>query len=461
MKIIVLNGSPKGEQSVTMQYINYLQKRFAQHEIKQIHVAYKINQILKDEKVFDEIITEIEACDGVIWGFPLYILHVCSQYKRFIELINERNAQSAFEGKYAAILATSVNFYDHTAINYVSSICEDFNMKLVDSFSAKMYDLDKADRRMNFMNFARIFFDAIENKRATFKMYNPIKYSPIEYQPTTIKNKVDINDKRVVVLADNLENVNLKNMVNSFKASFTGDVEVLKLEDVDIKGGCLGCLKCGYDYKCAYSGKDGFIDFYNSKLKNADIIVYAGAIIDRYLSWEWKRFFDRTFFNTHTPSLKDKQFGFIIAGPLRQIPNLVEIFDGYVQFQMANGAGYVTDDANTSIEIDAQLNELANKLVTMSNLGYKKPMNFLGVSGWKIFRDEMWGELRFPFIADYKAYKALGIYDFPQKNYRVRAINFVMGLLTKKKSIRDEIYSNQIKSNMVSTLQKVIADPSL
>jgi hypothetical protein len=34
IKIIVLNGSPKGKLSVTMQYINYIEKIFPHHELK-------------------------------------------------------------------------------------------------------------------------------------------------------------------------------------------------------------------------------------------------------------------------------------------------------------------------------------------------------------------------------------------------------------------------------------------
>jgi len=33
MKITVLNGSPKGIKSVTMQYVQYIQKMFPQHEL--------------------------------------------------------------------------------------------------------------------------------------------------------------------------------------------------------------------------------------------------------------------------------------------------------------------------------------------------------------------------------------------------------------------------------------------
>ena len=31
---------------------------------------------------------------------------------------------------------------------------------------------------------------------------------------------------------------------------------------------------CGFDNRCAYAGKDGFIDFYASTLKEADVLVF-------------------------------------------------------------------------------------------------------------------------------------------------------------------------------------------
>ena len=102
MKIAVLNGSPKGQISVTMQYVHFLEQRFPETEFKYFDVALKIKRLEKDDKAFQEIIAEIAAADAVLWAFPLYFLLVCSQYKRFIELIFERNATAAFRGKPAA-----------------------------------------------------------------------------------------------------------------------------------------------------------------------------------------------------------------------------------------------------------------------------------------------------------------------------------------------------------------------
>lgn len=460
MRIIVLNGSPKGDVSSTMQYIRYIQKKFPRHELKIINISQNINQIERDKSVFDGIIKEIQSADGILWAFPLYIFAVIAQYKRFIELIFERDATAAFKGKYAAIVATSVKLYDHTAINYINGICDDLEMKYVDYFSPHMMDLHKEDVRKMLTLFAQNFFEAVENKQYTLRNYQPVVYQPIHYQPQTSFKQLDTSGKKIIVVADSLENQNLAEMIRSFRNCFSQSIELVNFRDIDIKGGCMGCIQCGYDYTCAYMGKDGFIDFYNNKILTADVIVLAGAIKDRYLSSAWKRFFDRSFYNTHTPKLAAKQVGFLISGPLKQIPNLTQMMDIFVQYQFANLVGFATDEYESNQQIDEQVYALADKLNRLSKQEYVKPKTYLGVGGWKILRDEIWGELRFPFIADHKAYKALKIYDsFPQKDWRSRFQKFILISMTHFKKVRTEIYKNRIKSNMISELKSIADDP--
>jgi hypothetical protein len=45
MKIVVLNGSPKGEASITPQYMRFIQNKFPQHEMKAFHVSQLVNRI--------------------------------------------------------------------------------------------------------------------------------------------------------------------------------------------------------------------------------------------------------------------------------------------------------------------------------------------------------------------------------------------------------------------------------
>jgi len=181
MKIAILNGSPKGDLSVTMQYILYIQKKIPQHELKILNVAQQIKILEKNQEKFQAIIEEIKTSEGVIWAFPLYVMLVSSQYKRFIELITERSVENAFKDKYAALVCTSIHFYDHTAINYINAISDDLEMKFVGSFSADMMDLMEDEQREHLISFAEDFFYTIENKLSTSRRFPPLKSREFTY----------------------------------------------------------------------------------------------------------------------------------------------------------------------------------------------------------------------------------------------------------------------------------------
>lgn len=457
MKIVVLNGSPKGEISVTMQYVGFIKKKFSQHELKILNIAQRSKQIESKAEVFHAIIEDIKEADGILWAFPLYVFLVHSQYKRFIELIGERSAEAAFKGKPAAILTTSIHFYDHTAHNYIHGICDDLDMNFYASYSAEMQDLFKEMEREKLCHFFQGFLEAIIRKAPAIKIYSPLHIQTTEYTPGTSLEPVDAYDKKIVIVTDEEEGQrNLKQMVQRVAAHFTGQAEVINLHNVDIKGGCLGCIRCGYDNTCVYRGKDGFIDFYNNKLKTADILIFAGGIRDRYLSSLWKTFFDRGFFNTHIPSFMGKQIAFLVSGPLGQLSNLRQIMEAYAELQQANLVGIVSDEEGNSQILDDLLRELAVRSVEYAKIQYIKPTTFLGLGGRKIFRDEIWGDLRFPFAADHQFYKDKGFYDFPQKDYAARMRNVIFGWMVKIPAVRKRIYNEMMIRKMVEPFQKLL-----
>ena len=121
MRIVVLNGSPKGERSITLQYVYFIQKKFPLHEFKVIHVSHHIKKLEKDEVAFQEVIEEVRLADGTLWAFGVFVLAVPSQYIRFIEFISERGVEDAFRNKYTAVLSTSIHFFDHTAVKFGKS----------------------------------------------------------------------------------------------------------------------------------------------------------------------------------------------------------------------------------------------------------------------------------------------------------------------------------------------------
>jgi multimeric flavodoxin WrbA len=456
MKIVVLNGSPKGPVSVTMQYVSYIAKRHPEHELKVFHVAQKIHGLEKDPERFGAIIEEIRSADGLLWAFPLYILLVSSQYKRFIELIHERDAGGAFSGRHAAALSTSINFYDNAAHAYIRGISEDLGMKYLGFYSANMHDLMKTSEQERLQLFARSFFRGIANREAPQRLYAPLQHRAVSLSLKPPVRRIPAANKRVVVLSDaQPHHRNLQTMIERFSQSIEDPVEIHNLHDLDIKGGCMGCLRCGFENRCAYAGKDGFIEFYNSVLKTADVIVYAGTIVDRQLSWKWRQFFDRSFFNCHTPSLVGKQIAFLVSGPLSQLPELRQVYEAWMEIQRSNLVGFVSDEQIGADSVEERIDTLADQLTRQAGSGYIRPRTFLGIAGMKVFRDDIWGGLRIVFRADHRAYKKLGVYDFPQRKIGRQVLVRLGWLITGLPGIRRR-FPQMIKQQMIRPYRRVL-----
>jgi multimeric flavodoxin WrbA len=457
MKTIVLNGSPKGDISVTMQYVGYLQKVFPQHEFKIINIALQVKHLENNLDEFNKVIDQIRQADAVLWAFPLYILTVHGNYKRFIELISERQVQDAFAGKYAATLSTSIHFFDHTAHNYMHAICDDLNMKFIDSFSPYMTDLQKEEGRDQLTRFGRQFIRAVENKIPTQKMYPEFQTRDFTYYTQNTSIRLPAGLKKVVILHDeNDPQSNLGHMITRCRDRFEGDVKVVNINQLNIKGGCLGCMECGSVNRCFYTGKDDFIEFYKTTVMTADILIYAGKMVDRQLSSRWKTFFDRAFFNTHTPVLGGKQAAMLVSGPIGQNSNLQEVMRGFFEFQGANYIGYVSDESGTSADIDILIDQIVATLLSYAEEEYKHPMTFLGVGGMKIFRDDIYGPLRTVFMADHRAYQRMGLYNtFPHADLPIMLLNFFVAPLVNIPFIRKQ-FNKVMKVQMVKPAQKIV-----
>lgn len=456
MKITVLNGSPKGEVSVTVQYVRFIQKKFPDHEFKLFNIAHDISKYEKKEEAFSGVIDEVRTADGVMWAFPLYAFLTASQYKRFIEMIWERGAADAFRDKYACILTTSIHFFDHTAHNYMHGICDDLGMRFTDTFSADMDDIFIDQKRTHLLKWAGDFLEAIEKKAPVARVYPPVAAGSFVYRPGAPGKKIAAEGLKIRIITDDKnENGNISRMIRRFTDAVEGDVLVCDAADMDLTGGCLGCMECAFDNRCVY--KDGFVEFFNKELRDADITVYAGAVKDRYLSSRIKMFRDRAFFNGHIPIHLGKQTGFLVSGPLNQLPNLREIFQGMAEMSGANLAGIVSDDSGDSKTVDVLIDNFAARCVDYARQGYMKPQTFLGVGGGKIFRDQIWSRLRFPFDADFKFYVEHEMFDFPQNDTRYLEFSSQMIGMIQDPQMKEAV-RKVIKTEMLKGYKKVVEE---
>ena len=150
MQILVLNGSPKGSYSITLQTVNYLQAKYPAHEFDVLHVGQRIKQLEKDFAPAREV---LERADLLLFSYPVYTFIAPCQLHRFIELVKEHGID--LTGKYATQLSTSKHFYDVTAHRYIQDNCGDLGLKYIRGLSADMDDLLKEKGQKE----AEAFFD--------------------------------------------------------------------------------------------------------------------------------------------------------------------------------------------------------------------------------------------------------------------------------------------------------------
>jgi multimeric flavodoxin WrbA len=460
MNIVVLAGSPKGSQSVTAEYVRYLAARRPDDTFSFVYPAASYRKYERNPEALTEVFDTVAAADLVLWAFPLYFLLVSSGYKRFIELAFEREAGHAFRGRYAASLSTSIHFYDHTAHNYIHGVCDDLGMRYLGAYSAEMHDLMDAGTREQLVR----WFSSIERRvlrgDEPARRYEPLQLTTPEYHPAdappppvaAIRGTDGGSVQRITIVTD-AASPNVNAMVERLRRSYPS-AQIVDLSTLRF-GPCRGCLKCGFDNRCAYEDtRDEFVEMLNSKVLPAQAVVFALTMRDRYFTSLWQRYLERTFVYTHQPRLEGKQIAFLVAGPLGRNENAREILLSYAEVMRGHVVDIVTDESpdNTDRVIDG----LALGMTDALESDLHPPVTFRGVAGLRLFRDEIFGGLSFVFQADDAYYRRHGVYDFPRRRRGRRVRAAIMKGLTKIPGMRNEI-RNRLQAEMVKPLQKMVA----
>jgi hypothetical protein len=132
-----------------------------------------------------------------------------------------------------------------------------------------------------------------------------------------------------------------------------------------------------------------------------------------------------------------------------------EIMDAMPQIGGGNLAGVITDECANSGRIDGLLESFAAKCIDNARCTYMLPRTFLGVGGHKIFRDQIWARLAFPFTADYRYYEEHGLFDFPQQDTRYLEFSKQMTDMIKDPKMK-EIVRKMMKTEMLKGYTKMV-----
>lgn len=443
MNILVLNGSPKGKYSVTLQTINYIEKYSSGHSFEVLNVGQNIRTF---EKNFDKAIEAFEKADLIILSYPVYTFIAPSQLHRFIELMKASGFD--FSGKFATQLSTSKHFYDTTAHRYIEDNCYDMGMKYVKGLSADMDDLltEKGQKE------AMAFFDYVcwSVKNDSYEQF-PEKQEAPKHMKVTPAGNGDIEKKEgdIVILTDcEKEDEQLQSMIDRFRAVLPLKSRVINLREYPFKGGCMGCFNCAVSGKCVIT--DNFDDYLRNDIQSGQAIVYAFTIKDHSMGALFKTYDDRQFCNGHRTVTMGMPMGYLVSGDYSKEFNLQMIIEGRAQVGSNFLAGVATDEIDPDKEIDRMA---ANLCYALQN-NYVPPQNFYGIGGMKIFRDLIWlmqGMMR----ADHKFYKAHGQYDFPQKHRGKMIAMYAVGAMLANPKIKAKM-GNKMNEGMLMPYKKIL-----
>ncbi len=432
--------------------MKYLEQNYREHEFQYVHIIKEIKKYEEAKEALESLCEKIQGADAVIWAFPVYHTLVASHYKRFIELIFERNLMRYFQGKYVSVFSTSIHYADIHAHNFMRAICEDFGMNYVEYLSHEMNDLMKEKRRKELNLFFENLLMYINEDLTTNRLFKPLSKSSFKYNSGEIKGFIQTNKKIIIITDSEKEDYTLNEMIKKYKSYLKNSVEVFNLHDIDIKGPCLGCCKCAAENICVYHDKDGYRKFLDYVIKNGDIIIFAATIKDRYLSSRFKLYYDRSFCYTHIPFFKGMQIGYIISGKLSENENLRQILELYTG-EDRNLIGFITDESENNDIIDREIYTFAKIGVSYSERDYSKPDTFLGVASGKLFSDFIGGQLGGIFTADYRYYKNNGMIKKIPFKAKIQAA--VMRYFMGKEKFKKEVQKN-MADHMITDHKKLL-----
>ena len=424
MNILVIVGSPKGKDSITLHTCLYLEKQFPELHFDYIYPGQRIKALEKD---FSPALDAIRKADVLLFCYPVYTFLVPYQLHRFIELMKASGED--FSGKAATQVTTSKHFYDITAHRFVRDNCADMGLCFLDGLSADMDDILKDSGRKqarDWMNFVR-------------------------WQMGNGGSPERSNDRKAVVVAD-LEpgDARLKEMVDRFVAVFPYPCDVINIREFPFQGGCLSCFSCAATGKCVY--KDGFDDFLRNTIHKHDAIVYAFRIQDHSMGSRFKMYDDRQFCNGHRTVTMGTPFGYLVEGAYSKEENLRLLLEARAQVGGNFLAGVATDEG----DLEAAINQLSATLAYAMETRYTPPQNFLGVGGMKIFRDLIY-MMRGLMRADHRFFQSHGQYDFPQKQWKTSWKMYLVGWLMRNKKLKAKAGS-KFTEGMVGPYRKAIEE---
>ena len=441
MKILIVNGSPRGRFSVTLQPCLYLEKRFSRHSFEYLNVGAGIAAFEKDMAPAAAAFARAEL---VIFAYPVYTFLVPSQLHRFIELMKEHKL--AVKNQFVTQLSTSMHFFDMTAHRFLEDNFRDMGMRPIRGLSAGMEDLLSEQGRREaeaFLDYAIFCAEhGVWDRQVPPPAQVPAPVYECAVEPCEKQDGFD-----TVIVGDLREgDESLRALIKDFGAAYPYKTRFVNIADFPFKGGCLGCLTCASSGSCVY--KDGFETLLRDTIQSADAIVYAFTLRDHSMGSRFKMFDDRQFCNGHRTTAEGKPIAYLCLGDCTGEENLLTVLRARADVGHSFLAG---------VACDAQsIRDTAARLAYALEQRLVPPRGFYGVGGMKIFRDLIW-LMRGVMPEDHRFYRRHKLYDFPQKRWPRMLGLSLLGVLMRSRGLR-RLIGGKMNEGMLAPYRKVLED---
>ena len=124
MKVLVINGSPAGDNSITLYTVKYIEALFPACTFQVLNAGQYIRKMERD---FSDCAAALQEAELILFSYPVYTFLVPAQLHRFVELMKESGVD--LRGKYATQISTSKHFYDMTAHRFLEDNCHDMGQR--------------------------------------------------------------------------------------------------------------------------------------------------------------------------------------------------------------------------------------------------------------------------------------------------------------------------------------------
>lgn len=437
MKILFVNGSPRGRFSVTLQTCRYLEQRFPRHSYETLNVGAGLESLERDLRPAAAALARAEL---VIFAYPVYMGLPPYPLCRFFEWM--RAGRLPVRNRCVTQITTSQHVFDDSARRYTEENCLDCGMRVIPGLSAGMEDLLSEAGREQAEDFFRHALWCAEKGVWEQGTVRPEKEAPVYEQSLAPVEKQAGFD--TVILADLREgDESLRALIKDFDAVYPYKTRFVNLADFPFQGGCLGCLNCALSGQCVY--RDGF-DALLQSLRKADALVFAFTLQGHGMGARFKLFEDRQFCLGQRFLSFEKPVAYLCHGDLREEKDLLALLRGRASLSRSVFAGAATDRDS--------LTRLAAELCWALENEVRVPQDFPGAGAGVLTRDMLW-LLRGLFRADHRFYRTMRFYDFPHRRFPRMLSLLLLGAVMRSARLR-RILGKRMNDGLLAPYERVI-----